>query len=220
MNDQEILALYTQAYNQARQTGGGGQETPHQIAHVRGLQAIAAIGGGASGTIEREEPLRVQPEDPAISHQRRLGFAAHWLNEAGRRDRIAASPTFTHVTDGFAAGGAYERAYLAGEVGAGDRAEHMLAVEENAVHEQLASANDMQAILDDLHDIVGVETPDELVQTVQRWAASGGGAAAPQALPPVLNQPAEVELEPGNYAWCSCGRSANQPFCDGSHKGT
>lgn len=22
------------------------------------------------------------------------------------------------------------------------------------------------------------------------------------------------------YLWCACGRSANQPFCDGSHKGT
>lgn len=22
------------------------------------------------------------------------------------------------------------------------------------------------------------------------------------------------------YYWCSCGRSENQPFCDGSHKGT
>lgn len=22
------------------------------------------------------------------------------------------------------------------------------------------------------------------------------------------------------YAWCSCGLSNNQPFCDGSHKGT
>ncbi len=22
------------------------------------------------------------------------------------------------------------------------------------------------------------------------------------------------------YLWCSCGRSASQPFCDGSHKGT
>ena len=20
------------------------------------------------------------------------------------------------------------------------------------------------------------------------------------------------------YYWCACGRSANQPFCDGSHK--
>ena len=22
------------------------------------------------------------------------------------------------------------------------------------------------------------------------------------------------------YFWCACGRSASQPFCDGSHKGT
>ena len=22
------------------------------------------------------------------------------------------------------------------------------------------------------------------------------------------------------YYWCACGRSADQPFCDGSHKGT
>lgn len=30
-----------------------------------------------------------------------------------------------------------------------------------------------------------------------------------------------VEVEAGkSYFWCSCGQSANQPFCDGSHKGT
>ena len=23
-----------------------------------------------------------------------------------------------------------------------------------------------------------------------------------------------------NYFWCACGKSANQPFCDGSHNGT
>jgi CDGSH-type Zn-finger protein len=28
------------------------------------------------------------------------------------------------------------------------------------------------------------------------------------------------EVEPGIYAWCSCGWSSSQPFCDGSHKGT
>jgi len=33
--------------------------------------------------------------------------------------------------------------------------------------------------------------------------------------------PTKVELEAGKaYYWCSCGRSNNQPFCDGSHKGT
>ena len=29
-----------------------------------------------------------------------------------------------------------------------------------------------------------------------------------------------VQLEPGDYWWCACGKSKNQPFCDGSHKGT
>ncbi len=29
-----------------------------------------------------------------------------------------------------------------------------------------------------------------------------------------------MELEPGTYSWCSCGKSENQPFCDGSHKGS
>ena len=34
-------------------------------------------------------------------------------------------------------------------------------------------------------------------------------------------QPLPVELEAGKtYFWCSCGKSANQPFCDGSHKGS
>jgi CDGSH iron-sulfur domain-containing protein 3 len=26
-------------------------------------------------------------------------------------------------------------------------------------------------------------------------------------------------LEPGTYWWCVCGRSKDQPFCDGSHEG-
>ncbi|NXV74603.1 CISD3 protein, partial [Atlantisia rogersi] len=31
--------------------------------------------------------------------------------------------------------------------------------------------------------------------------------------------PFPVELKAGKkYAWCSCGHSKNQPFCDGAHK--
>jgi CDGSH-type Zn-finger protein len=40
---------------------------------------------------------------------------------------------------------------------------------------------------------------------------------------PVIAQkkPCIVELTEGRqYWWCACGRSKNQPFCDGSHKGT
>lgn len=33
--------------------------------------------------------------------------------------------------------------------------------------------------------------------------------------------PIPIEVEAGkSYFWCSCGESANQPFCDGSHKGS
>lgn len=34
-------------------------------------------------------------------------------------------------------------------------------------------------------------------------------------------EPFAVAVEEGKtYYWCSCGRSASQPFCDGSHEGT
>jgi CDGSH-type Zn-finger protein len=32
--------------------------------------------------------------------------------------------------------------------------------------------------------------------------------------------PYEVQLEAGEHWWCACGRSKDQPFCDGSHQGT
>ncbi|MBF0168235.1 MAG: CDGSH iron-sulfur domain-containing protein [Alphaproteobacteria bacterium] len=33
--------------------------------------------------------------------------------------------------------------------------------------------------------------------------------------------PFAVDLEEGTvYVWCACGKSAQQPFCDGSHKGS
>jgi CDGSH-type Zn-finger protein len=35
------------------------------------------------------------------------------------------------------------------------------------------------------------------------------------------NEPFAIEVEEGKtYFWCSCGKSANQPFCDGTHKGS
>ncbi len=40
---------------------------------------------------------------------------------------------------------------------------------------------------------------------------------------PVVAQksPVAVDVEAGkSYFWCACGRSAAQPFCDGSHSGT
>lgn len=29
-----------------------------------------------------------------------------------------------------------------------------------------------------------------------------------------------LDMEPGTYWWCACGRSATQPFCNDSHQGT
>jgi len=35
------------------------------------------------------------------------------------------------------------------------------------------------------------------------------------------NKPVKVSLSKGqNYYFCTCGRSKDQPFCDGSHEGT
>jgi CDGSH-type Zn-finger protein len=31
--------------------------------------------------------------------------------------------------------------------------------------------------------------------------------------------PYVLDLQPGTYVWCACGRSKKQPYCDGSHAG-
>jgi CDGSH-type Zn-finger protein len=33
-------------------------------------------------------------------------------------------------------------------------------------------------------------------------------------------KPVVLDLAPGRYDYCTCGGSADQPFCDGSHDGT
>lgn len=33
-------------------------------------------------------------------------------------------------------------------------------------------------------------------------------------------KPAVIEVAAGNHAYCSCGESSNQPFCNGGHAGT
>jgi CDGSH iron-sulfur domain-containing protein 3 len=32
--------------------------------------------------------------------------------------------------------------------------------------------------------------------------------------------PFVMDMQPGNYFYCSCGKSSKQPFCDGSHQGS
>ena len=32
--------------------------------------------------------------------------------------------------------------------------------------------------------------------------------------------PFVIDVQPGTYAWCACGHSKKQAYCDGSHAGT
>ncbi len=42
---------------------------------------------------------------------------------------------------------------------------------------------------------------------------------SPPKVPQVGPYPVQVK-EGRTYAWCSCGLSATQPWCDGAHRGT
>ncbi|MEJ6736639.1 MAG: CDGSH iron-sulfur domain-containing protein [Flavobacteriales bacterium] len=36
----------------------------------------------------------------------------------------------------------------------------------------------------------------------------------------VQKKPYVMEMKAGKYAFCTCGQSSNDPFCDGSHAGS
>lgn len=53
------------------------------------------------------------------------------------------------------------------------------------------------------------------------WPRRMGTYKAPNNAVVAQIEPFSLELEEGKkYAWCACGLSNKQPFCDGSHKGT
>lgn len=50
---------------------------------------------------------------------------------------------------------------------------------------------------------------------------SASGRSAPDEPRIARKEPYGVEVREGRtYLWCTCGRSARQPFCDASHKGS
>src|SRR5215469_1184593 len=55
-----------------------------------------------------------------------------------------------------------------------------------------------------------------------RYSSKGKGRGETMNGPiPAQKEPYGINVEAGKrYFWCACGRSASQPFCDGSHQGT
>mgnify|MGYP003767851863 CR=1 FL=1 len=65
-----------------------------------------------------------------------------------------------------------------------------------------------------LPDIGTLQKVDRMTEQSDSQATGGAPVVAQKT-------PYAVEVEAGKkYWWCSCGQSAKQPFCDGSHKGT
>ncbi|XP_038241424.1 CDGSH iron-sulfur domain-containing protein 3, mitochondrial isoform X2 [Dermochelys coriacea] len=49
--------------------------------------------------------------------------------------------------------------------------------------------------------------------------SSSGTSSSPSQPAIAAKHPYQVDLKAGKlYAWCTCGHSKKQPFCDGSHK--
>ena len=62
-----------------------------------------------------------------------------------------------------------------------------------------------------------------LVAAVQHYVPEHSQGSTQSSVFPVVAciEPALISLQVGqHYAWCSCGLSQRQPFCDGSHAGT
>lgn len=58
-----------------------------------------------------------------------------------------------------------------------------------------------------------------LIRDVTQWEATALSIMPEPHIP--AKTPIKVALEAGKtYFFCTCGHSTNQPFCDGSHKGT
>ena len=63
--------------------------------------------------------------------------------------------------------------------------------------------------------------PQEMVDLVSMNVVDAGSIFRQGSDPVIARKgPMTQPAEPGEYWWCSCGRSASQPFCDGSHEGT
>jgi len=72
----------------------------------------------------------------------------------------------------------------------------------------------------------GVSKPQECPNCKKKLAAIGGVkqkicpfCKTPLGEEPKLG-PIVLELEPGSYFRCTCGKSKTMPFCDGAHEGT
>lgn len=60
--------------------------------------------------------------------------------------------------------------------------------------------------------------------SLSRLSSSEGAQSPPEVVQSVVvaqNAPYEFQVvKDQRYSWCTCGRSAKQPLCDGAHKGT